>query len=84
MIKLSENKVALMDLCVTITAIENLDYLIENYKQDKLSPAYCTFEYVVEDRSQVQIDRKIMVKALESQRERLVNYLSSLGIDASE
>lgn len=83
MIKLSENKTSLINLNHTIEAIETLDYLINEYSVDKASPVYCKFNYVSSDHSEVQIDRKIMVIAFKSQRQRLVAYLEKLGIDAN-
>lgn len=83
MIKLSENKTALLNLNLTIKALESVDYLIKEYQQDKVGPAYCTLEYVAIDHSRIQFDRKIMVTALQSQRQKLVEYLAELGIDAS-
>lgn len=83
MIKLSENKVALKGLNTTISALETLDYLIKEYKQAKLGPAYCKFDYVATDHSSVQFDRSIMVEALTKQRQVLVDYLANLGIDAN-
>lgn len=84
MIKLSENKTALMNLTGTIEAIETLDYLIKEYKQLKVGPAYCKLDYVPVSRSNVQLDRNIMVEALTKQRQVLVDYLATLGIDANE
>lgn len=84
MIKLSENKVALKGLDTTIAALETLDYLIKEYKQAKLGPAYCKFDYVATDHSNVQIDRPFMVEALTKQRQVLVDYLATLGIDAND
>ena len=85
MIKLSENKTALKNLDRTIAALETLDYLINKYKEEgKIGPAYCKFDYVDTDRSNVQIDRPIMVETLTKQRKVLVDYLATLGIDANE
>ncbi len=84
MIKLSENKGALKNLDTTIAALETLDYLIKKYKEGKVGPAYCEFDYVDTDHSSVQFDRSIMVEALTKQRQVLVDYLATLGIDANE
>lgn len=81
MIKLSENKTALVNLGSTIKALDSLDYLITEYSQDKVGPACCEFNYVAVDHKNVQIDRKIIVKALKEQRQVLVDYLSTLGIE---
>ncbi|UZS00834.1 hypothetical protein [Pseudomonas phage vB_PsaM_M1] len=83
MIKLSDNKTALVNLHGTIKALESLDYLIKEYQQDKAGPAYCQFNYVATDHSNVQIERSVMVDALQAQRERLVEYFYKLGIDAN-
>jgi len=81
MIKLSENKTALVNLGSTIKALDSLDYLIAEYSQDKVGPAYCEFNYVAVDHKKVQIDRKIIVKALKEQRQVLVDYLNTLSIE---
>lgn len=83
MIKLSENKVSLCGLPVTIAALERLNVLIEKYADDKLGPAYVKFEYIAMDDT-VQIDRSIMVEALKKQRQIIVDYLEKLGIEVDE
>lgn len=83
MIKLSENKTSLVNLKVTIEAIGKIQYLINTYSEDKPGPAYCCFDYVSVDYSKVQFNRKIIVEALEKQKEELVVYLANLGIDAN-
>lgn len=83
MIKLSENKTALVKLETTIKAFESIHYLIEKYSEEKVGPAYCAFDYIAVEHSKVQFDRKIIVEALEKQKEKLVTYLASLGIDAN-
>lgn len=83
MIPLSQNKVALTNLDGTIEALETLDYLINTYSENKPGPAYCSFDYVAIEHSEVQFDRSVVVKALESQKSKLVEYLASLGIDAN-
>lgn len=84
MIKLSENKTALMNLTGTIEAVGTLDYLIKWYKQIKVGPAYCKLDYVSINHCNVQLDRNIMVEALTKQRQVLVDYLATLGIDAND
>lgn len=84
MIKLSESKVALVNLKGTIEALEQIKSLIDSYKEDKAGPAYCSFDHVYRTEAKVQFNRPIMVKALEEQKEVLVNYLANLGIDAKE
>lgn len=83
MVNLKEKRVELMNLHVTIKAIEQLDYLIDYYSVDKPGPAYCTFKHVDgPGEIDCQINRKIVVDGLISQREILVNYLKELGIEA--
>lgn len=86
MIKLSENKVALVNLKTTIEALEQINSLIEFYSEEgKVGPAYCSFEYVYRTpEPKVQFTRSIMVKALQEQKQHLVDYLATLGIDAKE
>lgn len=87
MIKLSENKTSLCGLPITISALERIDKLIESYDDGKVGPAYgpryVKFDYVAIS-DNVQIDRKIMVEALKKQRQVLVDYLATLGIDAEK
>lgn len=83
MIKLSENRTALCGLPITISALERIDKLIESYDDGKVGPAYVKFDYISMDDT-VQIDRKIMVEALKKQRQVLVVYLATLGIDAEK
>ena len=80
MIKLSENRTALINLGHTIDAIEELEKLILQYSEDKPGPAYCNFEYVGPV-TKVQFDRSIIVVALKAQRQKLVDYLAGLGIE---
>ena len=83
MISLKENRTALINLNVTIEALDELDQLIAYYRVDKPGPAYCTFEHVDGPGAvKVQVDRKIIVPALEAQRATLVAYLKKLGIEA--
>ena len=80
MIKLSENRVGLINLGTTIAALEELDQLITIYSENKPGPAYVKFQYNGKEMS-VQFNRKIMVTALQSQRQELVHYLEGLGIE---
>lgn len=83
MIKLKDNRVALMNLGNTIKAIDQLDELISIYSEPKPGPAYVTFEHL--DRPMcAQIDRSIMLVALNAQRDRLVEYMASLGIEVGD
>ena len=81
MIKLSEHRTALINLGNTIDAIEEIDLLINRYSEDKPGPAYCNFEYMGPV-NKVQFDRSIILVALKAQRQRLVDYLETLGIEA--
>ena len=86
MIKLDDHRAALFNLGNTITAIDDLDSLIDYYGTDKevrgKGPAYITTRYLGVNK-ELQIDRSIFIDALKAQRLRLVNYLATLGIDAS-
>lgn len=83
MVKLSENRVALINLGTTINAMDKLDTLIKFYSEDKPGPAYVTCTHVDgPGEVKVQIDRKIMVPALQAQRQKLVDYLATLGVEA--
>ena len=83
MIKLSENRTALINIPITIKAIDDFDYLINYYSVDKPGPAYCTFKGIDgPGESSVQIDRPTIVVALTLQRQKLVDYLATLGIEA--
>jgi hypothetical protein len=83
MIKLSENRTALVNIPITIKAIDDFDDLINYYSVDKPGPAYCTFKGIDgPGEISVQIDRPIMVETLKLQRQKLVDYLVTLGIEA--
>ena len=83
MISLEEHRTALINLRGTIEAIEDIDKLIAFYSVDKPGPAYCEFHYVEGiSKPEVQFDRSLMVMALKSQRQKLVDYLATLGIEA--
>ena len=83
MIKLSENRTALINIPITIKAIDDFDYLIKYYSEDKPGPAYCTFKNIDgPGESSVQIDRPTIVETLKLQRQKLVDYLATLGIEA--
>ncbi len=82
MIKLSDNRIALINLGTTITALERLDTLINSYSTDKVGPAYCKFTNVNgQEEVSVQIDRNLIVPALQAQRQKLVDYFAALGIE---
>lgn len=83
MVKLSENRVALINLGTTIAAMDELDTLIKFYSVDKPGPAYVTFTLVDgPGEVKVQIDRKNILPALQAQRQKLVDYLATLGVEA--
>lgn len=83
MISLKDNKTALINLSVTIEAIEKFDILIEHYSEDKPGPAYIQMKHVPHTNVDVQIDRQLMVVALVAQRQKLIDYMATLGIDAN-
>lgn len=82
MISLKYNSTALYNLNKTLEALSTMDAMIKTYSENKQSPAY-TFFRNGEIKSEVQFDRDIVVQALQDQRQRLVEYLASLGIDAN-
>ena len=83
MVKLSENRVALINLGTTIAALDELDALIKFYSADKPDPAYITCTHVDGlGEVKVQIDRKNILPALKAQKQRLVDYLATLGVEA--
>lgn len=82
MIKLSEHRTSLINLKFTIDALENIDTLIKWYSKDKPGPAYCEFSHVDgPGKVSIQFDRNIIIAALNAQRESLVNYCATLGIE---
>jgi hypothetical protein len=84
MITLKDKKTALVNLGVTVDALDNLTDLIKYYSVDKPGPAYVVFNHTSCGKSEAQIDRSIMVTALKAQKQKLVDYLATLGIDASD
>ena len=83
MIKLKDNRVALLNLGNTIKAIDQLDDLILIYSEPKPGPAYVAFEYL-DSPMTTQIDRSIMLVALNAQRAKFVEYMASLGIEVDD
>ena len=84
MIKLKDSRNALLNLPVTIDAIERIDRAIAEYSNGPaVGPAYCTFN-INGSAVAVQLDRAIAVTALQAQKQRLVDYLKNLGIDAND
>lgn len=85
MISLKTHKTALINLECTINALTNINRLIDAYSADKPGPAYVKFDHVLgHGLIDVQINRAIILPALKAQREELVEYLATLGIDASD
>ena len=83
MVKLSENRVALINLGTTIAAMDELDVLIKFYSVDKPGPAYVTFTHVDgPGEVKVQFDRNNILPALKAQKQLLVDYLATLGVEA--
>ena len=84
MIKLKDSRNALLNLPVTIDAIERIDRAIAEYSNGPaVGPADCTFN-INGSAVAVQLDRAIAVTALQAQKQRLVDYLKNLGIDAND
>lgn len=84
MIKLKDKITSLMNLEGTIKALRDLNHLIKYYSDGKIGPAYLTARYVGSPEVEFQVDQEFMVPALQAQRESLVAYLATLGIDASD
>jgi hypothetical protein len=83
MIKLSEYHTQLINLPLAIKAIEEIDRLTSFYSVDKPGPAYCKFEYVDGiGECSVQFDRYVILVALKNQRQIIVDYLATLGVEA--
>lgn len=83
MISLKDNRTALFNIDSTIEALEKLDILIEHFSVDIPGPAYLTIQHVHLTNNSIQIDRKIFLPVLTQQRQNLVEYLATLGIDAN-
>jgi hypothetical protein len=81
MISVKTNYTALFNLPVTIQAIKDLDIIIEHFSEDKVGPAYVSFKYLSHTANETQIERSFMLTALKAQRQRLVDYLATLGIE---
>lgn len=78
-ISIKEHGIGLANLGHTFDAIRNLNKAIRIYSVDKPGPAYIKFDHELIDPA--QIERSIMVTALKAQRERLIDYLRSMGLD---
>lgn len=85
MISLKTHTAELLNLGVTINVLTNINRLIDAYSVDKPGPAYVKFDHVLgHGLVDAQISRAIILPALKAQREELVKYLATLGIDASD
>jgi hypothetical protein len=82
MISLVENRVSLQNLAGTIEALDQIDKLIVYFSDGKIAPAYLTVRYVP-GTPEIQVDRSAFLEILRSQREKLVQYFATLGIDAN-
>lgn len=78
-ISIKEHGIGLANLGVTFDAIRNLNAAIRLYSIDKPGPAYIKFENTILENA--QIERSIMVECLKAQRQRLIDYLISMGLD---
>lgn len=83
MISLEEHRTSLMNLPVTIAAIEDIDKLIFEYSTDVPGPAYTVFEVNNAKHIKVQLRRNIALSALRVQRAAHVEYLNKLGISVN-
>ena len=85
MLNLSENYTALVNLKVTLDALEHLRALIDLYSEDKPGPAYVRFVLPQTNSAKaVQFDRPVIITALRAQEKQLVDYLGTLNIDATK
>lgn len=84
MINLKDYSVSLSNLHVTIDALKNFNQLINYYSEDMPGAAYLIAKINYNNNIDFQVDRKIIVTALKAQRQKLVDYLATLNIDASD
>jgi hypothetical protein len=84
MISLKDNRTALINLRTTVEALERIDMLIEHYSVALPDIAHVDINRYNKTTTEVQLSADILVTALEAQRERLTEYLASLGIDAGK
>ena len=87
MISYQKYRLDLIGLPRTIASIERLDKLIDAYSANVATrsangPAYVKFDHInmMPDDTSVQLDRDIMVNALQAQRARRIAYLEDIGI----
>lgn len=84
MISLKDYSVPLSNLHVTIHALKNFNQLINYYSEDAPGPAYLTARIKYNNGIDFQVDREIIITALKAQRQKLVDYLATMLIDASD
>lgn len=85
MLNLSENYTALVNLKVTLDALEQLRALIDIYSEDKPGPSYVRFVLPqTGSEKAVQFARPVIITALRAQEKQLVDYLGTLNIDATK
>jgi len=82
MIELSKHRTSLVNMQYTIEGLERLDHLIDIYAKPLPGPAYVIFQGLNGEKIETQIDRSFIVPALEQQRDKLIAYMATLGIDA--
>lgn len=78
-ISVKEKGFELASIGVTFDAIKNLNKAIREYSRPVVGPAYIKFEYTSLENA--QIERSLMVETLMAQRQRLIDYLTSIGLD---
>ena len=84
MISLKKNRVQLVNLNITIKAIDEIDELIKFFKDPgRMGPAYITVNHYAGEKAELQLNRDVFVDALQWHRVSLVKYLADLGIDAN-
>lgn len=81
MISVTEHRVALMNLRVTLEEVCKIDALIKHFRMAGVGPAYLEVKYVNPELSAIQLDRQNLIEALIWQRQKLVDYLAAMGID---
>lgn len=84
MINLKDNIIGLSNLDVTISALKDFNKLITYYSQGMIGPAYLSAKLGYNNDTDFQLDREIIVIALKAQRQKLIDYLATLHIDASD
>lgn len=68
------NKSILDSIRTTLVAIEEIDRAIDYYSEDKPGPAYITAKMFTQS-SDFQLDRDVMLVALNEQKRRYIEYL---------